>query len=228
MVKSAVNNIKPWIIRQMMKNLIIELEKIAPDILDLIAARLEQFSSFSNKANKYWFSELCFCILTANSKAESGMAIQEDLGPAGFCNYSEKDIRDCIIKHKHRFHNNKARFIMGAREHMDIKKKITAIAEKKGEPAARQWLVDNISGLGYKEASHFMRNVGFFSLSILDRHILRGMKEYSIIDDIPKTLTRKKYMEIEIRFIRIADETRITPAELDLRMWYLRTGRVLK
>ncbi len=211
-----------------MNRLIHELEDLPAEILSLIKKRLGQFRAFSAKSSRQWFSELCFCILTANSKAESGMAIQDELGPVGFCTYSEDDIRDCIRSHGHRFHNNKSGFIIRAREHMDIKRRIKSIVAGKGEPAAREWLVENIKGLGYKEASHFLRNVGFFRLSILDRHILRYMKDHGVIEEIPKSLNRRRYLEIEKKFNRIADMMHITPAELDLRMWFLRTGRVLK
>ena len=58
----------------------------------------------------------------------------------------------------------------------------------------RAWLVDNIKGLGYKEASHFLRNIGFDDYAIIDSHILDLLERYNLIKQ-PKTLTRKKYTE---------------------------------
>ena len=86
----------------------------------------------------------------------------------------------------------------------------------------------NIKGLGYKEASHFMRNVGYNNLAILDRHILNLMLEQGYLRAKPKTLTRKTYFEIEQKFKKIADGLRMSMAELDLYMWYMKTGEVLK
>ena len=65
----------------------------------------------------------------------------------------------------------------------------------KGEER-REWLVKNIKGLGFKEASHFLRNIGFDDYAIIDSHILDLLERYKFIKP-PKTLTRKKYMEIE-------------------------------
>lgn len=193
-----------------------------------VVKRLKQFSDFEKKSNREWFSELCFCLLTANSKAKTAIAIQKDLGTKGFCECSADDVRDCIIKHKHRFHNNKTKFIVGARDYMNIKSIITRIVKEDGERGAREWLVKNIKGLGYKEASHFMRNVGYTQLAILDRHILRFMDEHGMIDEIPKTLTKKIYLDIEEKFNALAKKLNMNSAELDLVMWYLKTGEILK
>ena len=193
-----------------------------------IDKRLKEFENFKNKSTKEWFSELCFCILTANSKAVTGLKIQNELKAKGFCEYPHNLIMETIKKNKHRFHNNKAKYIVSARDHIDIKKKIIRLVKEKGEIKAREWIADNIKGLGYKEASHFLRNVGYKNLSILDRHILNLMKENNFIKEIPKPITRKKYLEIEKIFKEIANTLKMSCAELDLYMWYMKTGEVLK
>ncbi len=190
--------------------------------------RLKEFESFKNKDTKEWFSELCFCILTANSKAVTGLKIQDELKSKGFCEYSHDKIKQTIRNNKHRFHNNKAKYIISAREHIDIKEKITNQAKKQGEKKARQWLADNVKGLGFKESSHFMRNVGYKDIAIIDRHILKVMKENNLIKEIPKTITRKKYLEIENIFNGLAKKLNMNSAELDLYMWFMKTGKVLK
>jgi N-glycosylase/DNA lyase len=197
------------------------------DISKRISTRLLEFSSFKDKDTKEWFSELCFCILTANSKAHSALNIQSELNTEGFCSYSHKNIKACIMKHKHRFHNNKSKYIVLARKNIDIKRKIGPIIQKEGLFSAREWIVEHIKGIGYKEASHFLRNVGYFDLAILDRHILNLMKEYGYIKK-PKTLTKKIYLDIETKFRKIASELKMSLAELDMHMWYMKTGEVLK
>lgn len=58
--------------------------------------------------------------------------------------------------------------------------------------------------MSYKEASHFLRNVGFGEdVAILDRHILRNLERLAVIDEIPKTLSPKLYLEIEDRLERV-------------------------
>jgi len=208
-----------------MNKLIKEIKSLKDSsIKNKVDQRLKEFKNFKNKDTKEWFSELCFCILTANSKAATALKIQEELTPKGFCEYSLDNISKTIRKNKHRFHNNKAEYILAAREHIDIKSKIKEL----GEIKAREWLVKNVKGIGYKEASHFLRNVGYKNLAILDRHILNLMKEHDLIKEKPKTLNKKKYLEIEKTFKKIADTLKMSCAELDLYMWYMKTGKVLK
>lgn len=197
------------------------------DIKNTIDRRLKEFENLGKNDSAEWFSELCFCLLTANSKAETALKIQSELGPKEFCSSTHTDIRDCIIKHKHRFHNNKSRFIMDAREHKDIKEKIKELADR-SQPNAREWLVKNIKGLGYKEASHFLRNVGYKDLAILDRHILNLFVENKIIKEKPASLNRNTYLEIEQKFLKLADKLKMSAAELDLYLWYMKTGKILK
>lgn len=192
-------------------------------VSNIVKKRLSEFESFKSKPTKEWFSELCFCILTANSKAVTALKIQKELGAKGFCGYCFKDIRDSIKKNKHRFHNNKARYITEARCHVDIKKKI----QKMKDTEAREWLVKNIKGLGYKESSHFLRNVGYKNLAILDRHIISLMHENKVLKQ-KQALSKKNYLKIEEKFKSIAAELRMSPAELDLYMWFMKTGEVLK
>lgn len=203
-----------------------ELQKTG--IKKQIDNRLNEFLAFKDKPSKEWFSELCFCILTANSKAHTAINIQKELSAEGFCHACSDNIKRCIINNKHRFHNNKTKFIMQAREHIDIKEKIQSIVKEKRQIEARLWLVKNIKGIGFKEASHFLRNVGYFDLAILDRHILNLMVDGKLIKQKPKTLTKNIYLDLEQKFIDIAKTLGMTAAKLDMYMWYIKTGAVLK
>lgn len=189
----------------------------------IVNKRLKEFESFKSRPTKEWFSELCYCILTANSKARTALNIQKELGAKGFCSLCFRDIRDSIKRNKHRFHNNKARYITEARYHIDIKQKLKNMKDTE----AREWLVKNIKGLGYKEASHFMRNVGYKNLAILDRHIINVMHDYKVLKHKPK-LTKKNYLEIEKQFQGLSAKLGMFAAELDLYMWYMKAGKVLK
>lgn len=210
-----------------MQSLLTRVKEIPPEINKLIEQRLSEFSSFKNKPAEDWFSELCFCILTANSRAVTGMKIQKELGSKGFLEKTQDEIRDAIIRNKHRFHNNKSRYIIEARKFSDIKSKINEITKREGILEAREWIVDNIKGIGFKEASHFLRNTGHEELAILDRHILNIMNDYKIIER-PRILNKKSYLRIEIKFQEIAKKLNISSSRLDLLMWYLKTGEVLK
>lgn len=187
---------------------------------NLVEQRLKEFKQLNQLDTKYWFSELCFCILTANSKAETAIRIQQKIGPQGFLDLSQQELAQIIRNNKHRFHNNKASFIVQAREFVDIKIKLKNLSGLH----AREFIVKNIKGLGYKEASHFLRNVGFDDVAIIDRHILRFMHQQNLISSIPKHITIKFYLECE----QILAKFGIELSRLDLIIWEKMTGKVLK
>ena len=199
-----------------------KINSISNKTQHLINKRLFEFQSFKNKTNEEWFSELCFCILTANSKQKTAEDIQKNLNKR-FLTISQDELAQFIKQSKHRFHNNKAKYIIEARKH----KKIKSILKNKSELEAREWIIKNIKGLGYKEASHFLRNTGSQDLAILDRHILNILSESDLIER-PKFLTPKLYLEIEKEFQKLAKKLNMSPAKLDLSLWYLKTGRVAK
>jgi N-glycosylase/DNA lyase len=84
-------------------------------------------------------------------------------------------------------------------------------------------------GFGLKEASHFLRNIGSeFDLAILDRHIIKNLLRYGVIDEIPKSLTKKQYLMIEERMKKFSKKIGIPLAELDLLFWSEETGEIFK
>jgi N-glycosylase/DNA lyase len=192
------------------------------EISQLVRTRLAEFQSMGKKGNKDWFSELCFCILTANSKASTALAIQHKLGCAGFLSLGKRQLSKVIRENKHRFHNIKAGFIADARQFKNIKD----ILKKEKDP--RRWLVANVTGIGWKESSHFLRNVGYLDYAILDRHILNLMLENKLINKRPKSLNEKNYLAIEKKLEKFAKKLAMSQAELDLYMWFMKTGKVLK
>jgi N-glycosylase/DNA lyase len=188
----------------------------------LVNKRLKEFDALGKKGNNDWFSELCFCILTSNSKAQTAINIQSELGYAGFSTFSKEQISESIRRNKHRFHNNKSRFILLARKFINIK----SVLKKEKDP--RAWLVKNIKGIAWKESSHFLRNVGYTDYAILDRHIINLLNEMNYLKEKPKTLNEKTYLKIEKIFKKLTKELNMTCSELDLYMWRIKTGTILK
>jgi len=187
-------------------------------VKDVVEERLDSF-----KKTEDWFSELCFCILTANSKAATAIKIQQEMGIKGFSVLPAKDIRNSIMENKHRFHNNKTKYIIEARKFVDVKSRLLGM----DVTSAREWLVENVKGIGYKEASHFLRNVGYDNVAILDRHILSLLSENNLIE-MPSNLSKRNYLEIENKFLNFSKKVGMKPSELDLYMWFMKTEKVLK
>ncbi|OIO80303.1 hypothetical protein AUJ84_03985 [Candidatus Pacearchaeota archaeon CG1_02_32_132] len=196
-------------------------DSIPKNTKQLINKRLSEFKSFKNKSDEEWFQELCFCILTANSKQKTAEIIEKSLN-SKLLTIPQEELAQFIRNNKHRFHNNKAKYIVEARQHYPIREKLSD-----NELNNREWLVKNIKGIGMKEASHFLRNTGSTSLAILDRHIINIMAEHDLIEK-PKSLTPKIYLEIERTFNNLAQKMNMSSAELDLNLWYIKTGEVAK
>jgi N-glycosylase/DNA lyase len=190
-----------------------------------IQKRKLEFKNNRNDKQKI-FKELCFCLLTPQSKALNCWSAVEELFKNGFPNVEEKKIKE-ILSSKVRFHNNKTKYLLEVAKNFDL---IYKIINKNLEPQAlREILIREIKGLGYKEASHFLRNIGYsFDLAILDRHIIKNLLKLKVINKIPKSLTKKEYLKIEKKFVKYSKKMKIPPVDLDLLFWALQTGCVFK
>ncbi len=185
-----------------------------------IDRRMKEFRSLGRKNSDKLFNELCFCILTANYSAEGGIRIQKEIGE-GFAALSEKQLAKKLKKLGYRFPNKRAEYIVESRKCAKSLKNL-----EKG-PEAREWLVKNVKGLGYKEASHFLRNIGYSDVAIIDFHIVDLLADYKLIKK-PKTMTKKNYLKIEKLLRKIATDVSLNLGELDLYLWYIETGKILK
>ncbi len=201
---------------------IIKLKK--SPLKEIVDNKLREFNSLKNKGSREWFSELCFCLLTANTSAELGLRVQEELGFEGFTNNkSEEELALKLKKAGYRFYNKRANYIFLANKFKNDLKEIILSTNNK-----RDWLVNNIKGLGFKESSHFLRNVGFLDYAILDKHILRLLADHGIIDSVPKSLNKNNYELIEKKLSEICRETNTEQGELDLYLWSMKTGKIIK
>jgi len=190
---------------------------------NLIQKRIGEFKELNKKPNDELFKELCFCILTANFNAEKSIKIQNEIGEC-FLNNSEEELAKKLKILGHRYPNTRAKYISESRKCKESLKEVIQFNDKK---KLREWIVNNVKGLGYKEASHFLRNIGFDDFAIIDFHIVDILVKHDLIKR-PKTLTKTKYLEIENLLRTIGKKTDLTLAELDLYLWYLETGKILK
>ena len=208
-----------------------------------IQSRLNDFSLFYNqpvswfysdnkmtlqkvnkKDNDRLFEELVFCLLTANTSAEMSMkavvAIRDVL-----VNGSLKEIQLKLKEVGYRFPNKRAEYIIEARQKkFDLKNLI----ESKDKQELREFFVENVKGLGYKEASHFLRNIGVFGLAILDKHVLKSLNEFNVITKLPKSMNKNKYLYIEKKYFEFSKQIKINEDELDLLLWSIKNGQIMK
>jgi N-glycosylase/DNA lyase len=187
-----------------------------------------RLSEFQSVPPSEYFYELTYCLLTPQSRAAHAEQAVAQLRAAGF--RSQPIDPEPILRRKEhyiRFHRTKKRHLLHMKEQFSV------IAQKLSEPASafdlREWLVTHIIGLGYKEATHFLRNIGKNDgLAILDRHILRTLERLGVVDSIPNSINKNQYLEIEQRFKIFANGIGIALDELDLVFWSKSTGEIRK
>ena len=207
-----------------MQDLINKIEILKNSEISIkIKERINDFKNIDIKSNEALFKEMCFCLLTANFNAEKSIKIQDEIGNC-FLTDSKDELSKKLKYYGHRFPNTRADYISQSQSCIENLNKIVETNDKK---VLREWIVHNIKGLGYKEASHFLRNVGFDDYAIIDFHIIDVLVDHQLIKR-PKNLSKKNYLEIENILRKIAKKTDLTLAELDLYLWYMETGKVLK
>jgi Thermostable 8-oxoguanine DNA glycosylase len=208
------------------------LKRFWTKIKHLIKTREDHFISvWQNGSEEEIFAELVFCLFTPQSKAVSCWAAVNELADKNMIfNAGDKEIAAAI--NKVRFRNNKAKYVVEARElftingKMKIKEKITSFGNIY---ELRQWLISNIKGIGYKEAGHFLRNIGIGKeLAILDRHILKNLQLLGAISEMPDTLTKKTYLEIEKQMQLFCKKSGIPMSHMDMLLWCKESGGIFK
>ena len=157
-----------------------------------IDKHLEKYDEIDTENREQLFEELAFCLLTPQSKARSADQAIQSLKENNLLFNGTPEQLEPHLK-RIRFHITKAQRIVEAREKFqNFEFNFSNIEE------LRHKIVQTFKGLGYKEASHYLRNIGHGrDLAILDRHILKNLVNMNLIEEIPKTLTPKKYFEIE-------------------------------
>lgn len=199
-----------------------------------IEKRLLHFKKIGQGSNRELFAELCFCLLTPQTKARVADAAMGKLLLEGELFESDaagisRRLREAGV----RFHKKKGEYVAIARQELCANgfEALRALLPRSesGQRAARDFLALKIKGIGKKEASHFLRNVGHGStLAILDRHILKNLARANAIRAVPKTLTHKKYLEIEGRMEKFCKKAGVPMHHLDLLFWSKETGEIFK
>ena len=185
---------------------------------------IERLNDFKKLNEKDLFYELCFCLLTPQSKAKNADDCIKEMIKNNF--FETGFDPTLILKQKIRFHNHKAKYLLEMREkYNELNSKLEKIKDNKEK---REFLVENVKGISWKEASHYLRNTGHGNLAILDRHILKNLVKLKVIEEVPKILTRKKYFEIEEKFLEFSKKVNISLDHLDLLFWSMETGEIFK
>jgi N-glycosylase/DNA lyase len=188
-----------------------------------VKARLKEFAVNGKKmSGKDKFVELCFCICTPQSKAVKVAQVINKANATKLLSLDQESLAS-MLRQNTRFHNNKSRHIVNARKYLAEFESLS-----KDSLEAREFLVKNIKGIGYKESSHYLRNIGYRELCIVDRHIINLMNELGVFKDTKTPGTPKRYLEMEQQIKAYAKKYGYDVDELDLVLWSIKTGHVFK
>lgn len=199
-----------------------------------IRARLNEFRDvWERGSDERLWEELVYCIFTAGASARMGLRSVEAVRHL-LADGSREEMTEALIgAGAHRYPAARPGYIVVTRDYlsedcgMRLRERLTGFSDP---ITRRDWLARtrNIKGLGYKEASHFLRNIGLRGYAILDKHILRSLAELGIVESAEPPSTRARYLETEERLRRFARDVRIDFDELDLVLWSMKTGEILK
>jgi N-glycosylase/DNA lyase len=197
-----------------------------------IRARLAEFASvWRGGSDARLWEELVFCIFTAGASARMGLRSIEAVRQL-LADGAHEELT-CALTGVHRYPRSRSGYIVATRDYLrvdcglQLRQRLNSFADPF---ARRDWLArtSGIKGLGYKEASHFLRNVGLRGYAILDKHILRSLFELGVIASPAPPTTRARYLATEEALRRFARAARIDFDELDLVLWSMKTGEILK
>jgi N-glycosylase/DNA lyase len=210
------------------ENIVATHKARATDIRQRLAEFEEVWRAGSDE--RLW-EELVFCIFTAGASARMGLrsveAVRALLAAGAHAELAH------ALTGVHRYPNARSGYIVVTRDylHSDCGMRLRERLESFADPHERRdWLARErrVKGLGYKEASHYLRNVGFRGYAILDKHILRSLFELGVIESPAPPTTRARYLAIEESLRRFAVRLAIDFDELDLVLWSMKTGEILK
>ena len=196
-----------------------------------IRRRLSEFESVWKLKNDHriW-EEMVYCFFTGGCSAKMGIRSVEAVRPILLSGGQEE--LAAALTGVHRFPNARARYIVASREFLMKHCGLNLYEELAGYShlERRDWLVKEkrIKGLAYKEASHFLRNIGLKGYAILDKHVLNCLAELKIIPDAKPPKSREMYLKFETELKNFADQLKIDFDEMDLLLWSMKTGEILK
>ncbi len=183
----------------------------------------QRLSEFKNLPENRYIEEFMFCILTPQSNGQRCWQAVVQLQQQKRLTFSA--VKN-TLKTKTRFHNKKTHYLLeGIKNWQTIK----GFLSHQNTKELRDYLAANVKGFGMKEASHFLRNIGKSKneIAILDRHILKNLRENEIISD-ERIKNKTHYLAIEEKYLDFASTLNIPPDELDLLWWSKENGEIFK
>lgn len=130
---------------------------------------------------------------------------------------------------KYRFPKIRAENVMSAAKTLYVRNSglFKVLKNANSEHEARKFLVKNIAGVGMKEASHFLRNIGYSeSLAIIDSHVVAFLKEIEALPQVKiRSITPQIYMKLERILQDLCNCLDVSLSTFDMAIWHYMRGK---
>ncbi len=216
-----------------MTSMIDDLQKSYLEKRAAIRSRMAEFTEIGRDGDDHrLFEELAFCIFTAGASAKMGLKSIDRVRPY-LLKANHQRLMNLLVG-AHRYPRARSGYVVHTRNYLKsdcglhLREKLVSFGgdmETRRDFFARN---PGVKGIGYKEASHYLRNIGYRGYAILDKHILRALHECGVIDSPDPPTTKKKYLAVEESMRKFAVDIKINFDELDLLLWSNKTGEILK
>lgn len=205
------------------------IEHAIRDVYSVLDERIS-VSWKKNSEDDLW-RELVFCILSSRVRFETVQATIERMddmcllsrprGNTQFDQYEENTMTALSIGYP--FYRIRANQIRRTAEHLySPRGSILELLNSANDVrSARRLLAAEVVGLGPKQASLFLRNIGYAKcIAVLDVHILTYLSWVGLVESSLKSVpTLGKYEALEESFIQHAYSLGFSPDQFDLAVW---------
>lgn len=222
-----------------------EIENAVMRVSDYVDNAYRDKMNWNNFSEEQLWLGLVSCILSSRVRFETAAACAQHLYQTGLLNPSriitepkkferrlEKELSMPIFPPfkgsrgcRYRYSKSKANYIV--RTALEIYSSGNSnlkciLVECLDEYEARNVLIDNAVGIGYKQASLFLRNIYYSeNLAILDSHVIRYMTLLKMMKNCSKVkLSNKKtYLNLERQLWNYATLNDKSLSTLDIAIW---------
>lgn len=203
-----------------------------------IQQRLGEFKELREADDARLFRELVFVILTSQSSAKKCWEAAEKLDELDLLeNGSKEEIAEILQNYDIQYEENKADYIVKNRKKLSQPTlsdpsgniKLSQRIDPDKLEKTREQLVKDLQGVGWKAASHFLRNIGYGDkFAILSGYIMKKLYQLDIVNSSEPPQGEKEYLDVEEKFRELAGELNIDTQVLDLLLWSMETGEIFK
>ncbi|MBY6293981.1 N-glycosylase/DNA lyase [Nanohaloarchaea archaeon H01] len=215
-----------------------EIKRHYQEKKEQIEQRLDEFKQLKDEEDYRLFMELVFVILSSQTSAKDAWKATQELDNKNLLlEGSKEEIAKVLRSNNVNYEENKSSYLVKNREMLQQptlsnptnELKLEEKINKENPEKTREWMVENVKGISWKGASHFLRNIGYEDdFAIISQHILSQMQELGVIETVEQPSNKEEYLKIEEKLQNFSKEIGIEIKSLDLVLWSMKTGEVFK